>query len=218
MEIKTDAATRLPQYFAYPCYTLGWKDAKGIPLEERSDLTVTELDQLGVDNPYDLIDGKIIFRGGDTEHAYFKGRLPSEIHSFLDQNPVGKLFMSLSLRLFPNDDRQLRTPDVSFYLNENCPTKNEYPIIAPDLVIEIVSVDDPFVYVLDNADLYLSKGSKVVWIVIPSKACVLVWTTNERRWEYEILTCSKLLPGWNLDLKGFFSTINDLWATPQTAN
>jgi Uma2 family endonuclease len=205
-------ATRLPQYFEYPCYTLGWKDARGIPLEKRTDLTVTELDRLGVDDPYDLIDGKIVFKGGDLEHGHFKAEISYVLGLFIRQYPIGKLFMSLSLRLFPEDDRQLRTPDLSFYLNENCPTKNEYPAIAPDLVIEIVSVDDPFVYVLDNADLFLSKGSKVVWIVIPSKACVLVWTANERRWEYETLTCPELLPGWSLDLKKFF-----VWPEPTTA-
>jgi len=208
METITPKATRIPEYFEFPCYTLGRKDAKGILLEKRTDLTVTELDRLGVDEPYDLIDGRIVFKGGDLEHSRFKSKISYEVGVFIRQHPVGMLLMSLSLRVFPADDRQLRTPDLSFYLNENCPTEDEYPITPPDLVIELVSIDDPFVYVLDNADIFLSRGSKVVWLVIPSKACVLVWTANERRWEYQTLTCPELLPGWSLDLKKFFTTLN----------
>jgi Uma2 family endonuclease len=66
--------------------------------------------------------------------------------------------------------------------------------------------------VLEKADLYLGKGSKVVWIVIPTKACVLILTPTGRRWEYENLTCPDLLPDWGLHLKKIFN-----WPEPKTA-
>jgi Uma2 family endonuclease len=72
------------------------------------------------------------------------------------------------------------------------------------LAIEIFSSDSGFLALLDKADLYLNKGSKVVWIVIPAKSSVLIWTAMEKRWEYQTLTCPELLPGWSLNLKNFF--------------
>jgi Uma2 family endonuclease len=140
----------------------------------------------------------------NPKHASFQSELSIELGIYLRQHPTGALFTDLNLRLFPDDERQLRRPDLAFYLNENAPTVDEPPIIAPDLAIEIFTSDTGFLALLDKADLYLSKGSKVVWIVIPAKASVLVWKATERRWEYETLTCPELLPGWSLDLKKFF--------------
>jgi len=175
-----------------------------IPLEERTDLTIAEVEALGITEPYELIDGRIIFKMTKSMHAYIHRKLSSALDFYLEEHPIGVLFLELSARLFPDDEHNLKTPDLSLYLNERLPEKDEFATAAPDLAVEILTSDSGFLTLLDKADLYLSKDGKVVWIFIPSKASVLVWTAEEKYWEYKTLTCPELLPGWSLDLKKFF--------------
>jgi Uma2 family endonuclease len=122
------------------------------------------------------------------------------------------VFTELSVRIFLGDEKNMRTPDIALCLNDNLPIKGELATTAPDLVVEIITPASYFPDVLEKADLCLSKGGKVVWIVIPIKACVLILTASGRRWEYETLTCPELLPGWSLNLQKIFN-----WPEPQAA-
>jgi len=180
------------------------QNKRAIPLEERTDLTISEVEALGITEPYELIDGRIIFKMTKSKHAYIHGKFSSALDFYLNEHPIGVLFLELSARLFPDDDRDLKTPDLGLYLNERLPEEDEFATAAPDLAVEILTSDSGFLTLLDKADLYLSKGGKVVWIAIPAKSSVLIWTATEKRWEYETLTCPELLPGWSLDLKKFF--------------
>lgn len=176
-----------------------------IPLEERTDLTVSEVETMGLSESYELIDGRIIFKMPNSDHSYIQARLSLFLGSYLEEHPIGIVFTELSVRIFPNDERHLRTPDLALCRNDHLPIKGELATTAPDLAVEIITPASYFPDVLEKADLYLSKGSKVVWIVIPSKACVLVLTATGRRWEYETLTCPELLPGWSMNLAKIFN-------------
>jgi Uma2 family endonuclease len=180
-----------------------------ISLEERTDLTISEVEALGITDPFELIDGRIIFKMANPIHAYFQIKLASKLDAYLEQNPIGALFDDLNLRLLPEDEGYLRRPDLAFYLNENRPKIDQPHTLAPDLAIEIVSEDSKLLEILKKKDLYLDKGSKVVWIVIPATACVWIWTASGERWEYETLTCPELLPAWSLDLKKLFAAISE---------
>jgi len=202
-----DIATQeivIPESAAASKIGVAWQNKRDIPLEQRTDLTISEVEALGITEPYELIDGRIIFKMVKPKHGAFVSELNIELGVYLRQHPTGRLFTDISLRLFPDDEGQSRRPDVSFYLNENAPISDESPTNAPDLAVEILTSDSGFLTLLDKADLYLSKGSKVVWIAIPAKSSVLIWTATKKRWEYETLTCPELLPGWSLDLKKFF--------------
>lgn len=182
-----------------------------MPLEKRTDLTIAEVEAMGLSDSYELIDGRIVFKMPNSEHSYIKLKLAAAFDAYLEAHPIGMAFTELSVRIFPNDDRQMRTPDLALCLNDNLPIKGALATAAPDLAVEIITPASYFPDVLEKADLYLGKGSKVVWIVIPSKACVLVLTATGRRWEYETLTCPELLPGWSLNLEKIFN-----WPEPKT--
>ncbi|NUO80257.1 Uma2 family endonuclease [candidate division KSB1 bacterium] len=177
-----------------------------LSLEERTDLTYAEVEAMGITEPFELIDGRITFKVSYPIHARYLAKVVHIIQKYLDEQPIGELFVDMNVRLFPDDDRQSRRPDVAFYLNEHVPqADNEPPTIAPDLAIEIGATNSDFLPLFEKAGLYLSKGSQVVWSVIPAKACVLVWKAQERTWEYNTLTCPELLPGWSLNLAEFFA-------------
>jgi Uma2 family endonuclease len=176
-----------------------------IPLEERTDMTIAEVEAMGFSDSYELINGRLIFKMATSDHSYIQLKLAAAFDAYLEAHPIGMAFTELSVRIFPNDDRNFRTPDLAFCLNNNLPAKGEMATSAPDLAVEIITPASYFPDVLEKADLHLSKGSKVVWIVIPSKACVLILTATSRRWEYETLTCPELLPGWSLHLARIFN-------------
>ena len=180
-----------------------------IPLEERTDLTISEVAALGITDPFELIDGRIIFKMANPIHADFQVALIAELAIYLRKNPIGKLYDDLNVKLFPDNPRRLWRPDLAFYLHENRPKVDKPHTKAPDLAIEIVTEASKLLEILEKADHYLAKGSKAVWVVIPARACVGIWTANGQRWEYETLACPELLPGWSLDLKKFFSTISE---------
>jgi Uma2 family endonuclease len=183
-----------------------------IPLEERTDLTISEVEAMGLSDSYELIDGRIIFKMANSDHSYIQAKLCSSLDVYLESHPVGMVFTELSVRIFLGDEKNMRTPDIALCLNDNLPIKGELATTAPDLVVEIITPASYFPDVLEKADLCLSKGGKVVWIVIPIKACVLILTASGRRWEYETLTCPELLPGWSLNLQKIFN-----WPEPQAA-
>jgi hypothetical protein len=112
---------------------------------EERDRIIAELNKLGAAGLFDLVDGKVTLKGGNPKLASLKTELVYALGAFLKEHPVARLFANLSLRLFPDDDRQLRTPDFSIYRIENCPRiGDELPTVAPDLAIEILTHDDPF--------------------------------------------------------------------------
>ncbi|MEK7729820.1 MAG: Uma2 family endonuclease [candidate division KSB1 bacterium] len=176
-----------------------------IPVTERTDLTYDEAFAMGITEPYELYDGRIVFKMANPTHAYYQTEITIELGLYLRQHRLGVLFTDLNLLLFPNDRQHMRRPDVAFYLNARVPKSDEPVSYAPDLAIEIVGTSSDFFELVEKADLYLSKGSQVVWIVIPAKACVLVWKADGRVWEYQTLTCPELLPGWSLNLAEFFA-------------
>jgi len=182
-----------------------WPRKREITLKEVTGLTISEVEAMGLSDSYELIDGRVVFKMANSDHSYIQLKLASAFDAYLEKHPIGMAFTELGVRIFPDDERNFRTPDVAFCLNNNLPVKGEMATIAPDLVVEIISQATSFPDVLEKADLYLNKGSKIVWIVIPSKACVLVLTATGRRWEYENLTCSELLPEWSLNLKKIFN-------------
>lgn len=107
--------------------------------------------------------------------------------------------------------RENVTCDLSVILNENLEKDERYATRAPDLAIEIVSPDDKWSELFDKAELYLEKGSKVVWIVDPNRQSVMIVTADEMRWEREKLTCPDLLPGFSV-------TMAEIFAWPEKAN
>ncbi|MCI0691374.1 Uma2 family endonuclease [candidate division KSB1 bacterium] len=212
MEVITTQETAGPKTSASKNGEAALLKKSALPLEERTDLTISEVEALGLSDSYELIDGRIIFKMATSDHSYIQLKLAAAFDAYLEAHPIGMAFTELSVRIFPDDDRNFRTPDLAFCLNNNLPVKGEMATTAPDLAVEIITPASDFPDVLEKADLYLSKGSKVVWIVIPTKACVLILTASGRRWEYETLTCPELLPGWSLNLQKIFN-----WPEPKAA-
>jgi len=180
---------------------------RGLRPEERTNLTIEEAEALANGEPFELIDGRMVFKMADTKHSKIQGVLNGELYIYFQQNPIGSVLPQLSVRLWPDNKYNFRVPDIAVFLNENLHEEERYETRGPDLAIEIASDDDPASAVFAKGRLYLEKGSRVVWMVFPTEKRVMIMTPTEWRWESNTLTCPELLPGFSMKVTEIFSGI-----------
>ncbi len=173
--------------------------------EAQKKLTIEEAEELAQGQPFELIDGRIVFKMADTKHSNVQGVLNGELYIYFKQNPIGKVLPQLSLRLWPENKHNFCLPDIAVFLNENLHEEEKYETRGPDLAIEIASDDDKASDLFAKARLYLEKGSRVVWVVFPTEKRVTVITPQEWRWESATLTCPEILPGFSIKVEQLFS-------------
>jgi len=178
------------------------------PIEERTDVTVDELERTSLPYPAELYDGKVVYKMANPEHGMIQLKLGRLLDTYLEENPVGYAMTETNFRLWPDRPRESRVPDVAFVKKERMPEDLEhFPAIAPDLAIEILSPEDNFYDVIDKVDAYLQQGSQMVWLVISKTREVLVCTKEKKYSVNDILTAPELLPGFELPLEKVFANL-----------
>lgn len=140
----------------------------------------------------------------DNKHSDAQALLCSELVNYFKHNAIGRVRTEFTLRLWPENPYEGRTPDLSVILNENI-KEERYGSCAPDLAIEIISHDDAWSALFEKADLYFEKGSRVVWFVDPYRQGVMIVTSDDQRWLKDTLTCSELLPGFSVKVQDIFT-------------
>lgn len=168
-------------------------------------LTMDEAVELAEGRPFELIDGRMVFKMPDDKHSDTQSLLCTHLGIYFLKQPLGRVRTEFEHRLWPDNPYEGRLPDLSVILNESLKRDERYATRAPDLAIEIVSSDDRWTKLYEKAELYLAKGSRVVWIVDPYRQGVMIITANGQRWENERLTCPELLPGLSLNMADIFN-------------
>jgi Uma2 family endonuclease len=176
------------------------------PVPSNTRLTFEQATKLAGGRLFELIQGRMVFKMPDKQHAYAQGWLGGELYIYFKTNSIGVVLPEFMIRLWPENPYEGRMPDLSVILNENL-EEERYGSRAPDLAIEILSRDDDRNALIEKAKLYLENGSRIVWIVDPFQKGVMVITPDDRRWVTETLTCPELLPGFSVN-------VQDIWAWP----
>ena len=179
--------------------------SKDRPLAERDDVTVDELERLPLPFPAELYDGKVVFKMPNLAHGIIQNNIGSEIKNYLKIHPIGVVSGDTNFRLWPERATASRAPDVSFILKDRLPDNlYSYPAMAPDLAVEILSPDDSFEDMMEKGDEYLSRGSKLVWIVITRTREVMVCSKQGKHSVKDTLVAPELLPGFELPVEDIF--------------
>jgi len=155
--------------------------------------------------PFELIDGRIVFKMADNFHSESQARLGGKLFVYLEANPIGRVRTESTIRPWPDNPYESRVPDITVVLNENIRAGEKHDTRAPDLAVEIVSYKDRWTGFFQKARLYLEKGSRMVWIVDPYEKAVFVITPNEERWVRDTLTCPEVLPGFSINVQDIFN-------------
>jgi len=167
-------------------------------------LTLEQANKLAVGRPFELIDGRMVFKMADYEHSQTQMLLGGELLTYFRINPIGRVLSELTHRMWPEENLyEWRVPDLSIILNEHLELEKRYPTRAPDIAIEIISSGEAWTELFQKARLYFSKGCREVWLIDPYEKSVTVMTPGSRRWVGDLLT-SELLPGFQVELKNIF--------------
>lgn len=168
-------------------------------------LTLEQANKLAAGRPFELIDGRMVFKMADYEHSQTQMLLGGELLAYFRKNPIGRVLSELTHRMWPEENLyEWRVPDISIILNEHLELGKRYPTRAPDIAIEIISSGEAWTELFQKARLYFTKGCREVWLIDPYEKSVTVMTPESRRWVSDLLT-SELLPGFQVELKDIFS-------------
>jgi Uma2 family endonuclease len=175
-------------------------------------LTIEEFEGLlelpeNADRLLELIDGELVEKMPTEEHGIVTGNILAPLHTYAKSTKSGRVGTEIRHRK-PEDNHNSRLPDVSF-------SKAKRPIVTegnvsqmPDLAVEVQSPDDSIKSLRNKAAYYLANGSKMVWLVYPSKRLVEVYIANgevQILLEDEILSGGDVLPGFELPVKDIFA-------------
>ncbi len=126
---------------------------------------------------------------------------------YLQKKPIGWAFSELRIKL-PEDDLNDRIPDIAVVFKEGRVFDPNAPLShMPDLAIEIQSPDQSDKLMTDKASYYLANGTRMVWIIYPTKRLVEVLTLTDRKLltETSTLEGGDLLPEFTLPVREIFA-------------
>jgi Uma2 family endonuclease len=146
-------------------------------------LTVADLAALPDELPsgpvkYELDSGRLVVMappGGD--HGAAQNKLGAHLYHQGELAGHGKAYGEVGVILRRNPDR-LVAPDACFVANASLPIKlssEGYLETIPDIVVEVRSKNDSMVELERKAGEYLAAGAKVVWVIDPLRAVVVVY-------------------------------------------
>jgi Uma2 family endonuclease len=162
------------------------------------------------DRLFELINGEIVEKAPTQLHALITYSLSGFLFVYFREHPIGWVLIEIRISL-PDDDLNDRIPDIAVVLKEGRTFDPDAPLAyMPDLAIEVQSPDQSDKFMIDKANYYLSKNTRMVWIVYPAKRLVEVLTADDRKLltEADTLDGGEILPGFTLALREIFTQQN----------
>lgn len=149
----------------------------------------------------------------DNAHTIIQFFLQTVIHQFLRANPIGRVRAEWRCTLGPPGGRRALVPDLSFVSHERMPAggdarHNRYPPGAPDLIVEVLSEDQPFLRFVDKLIFCLANGVRLIWVVDPRAELVLILRPDA---DPAVLQVGDILDGGDV-LPGFSVPVADIMA------
>jgi Uma2 family endonuclease len=132
-------------------------------------------------------------------------RLSAQLLSWVEPHQLGRVVAQTSFWL-PNGE--VSVPRLAFISRERLKQiPVSYPVLVPDLVVEIKSAFDPQGLVQEKIQLFINQGTSLGLLVNRDEQTVACYRPgNEmiRLGNEDTLTAPELLPGWEL-------TVSELW-------
>jgi len=176
-------------------------------------MTVTEFERIAEqedDRRLELIHGEIVEKMPTEEHGVLVARLVAKLLGYVDDNDLGRVAVEPRHRA-PNDELNSRIPDLAFTSKDRALplTKRGSVPLMPDLAVEVQSPGQSDKFLADKAAYYLANGSRMVWLVYPSKKLVEVLTADDRQLLIvgDTLSGGDVLPGFTLELAALFKDV-----------
>ena len=145
-----------------------------------------------------------------TEHTEIQANLAYELKAFIKPRRLGRLSVGDLGVWLERDPDTVRAPDVAFTTAERNPLGQRIPgfaEIVPDLAVEVRSPNDSRPELARKAEMWLSEGVRLVWVVHPTTR-----TIDVHRPDTPVLTLDDtstldggdVLPGFTLPVADVF--------------
>jgi Uma2 family endonuclease len=176
--------------------------------------TVKEFEQIAdspenVERRLELVNGEIVEKPMPTEeHGVITGNIYGPLWNFVNPRKLGRVVIEVRYRK-PDDQHNARIPDIAFSSAKRPLVKQGSVPEMPDLAVEVLSPDQSLKELREKARYFLANGTKLVWLVIPEKRLIEVYTPDKE----EVLTEIDTLEGDNV-LPGFSMAVRDVFADP----
>ncbi|HLY30661.1 MAG TPA: Uma2 family endonuclease, partial [Ktedonobacterales bacterium] len=128
----------------------------------------------------ELYQGRLLrMPGPGYDHAAIQSRLFELVNPHLRANTLGRLVGTGYFVLSTGEGQaDVLCPDLSYTQPERlaqAPRRGSYPVVAPDLVVEIVSPTDRLSDVAHKTQVYLVAGVRLIWVIWPVSQTIEVW-------------------------------------------
>jgi Uma2 family endonuclease len=165
---------------------------------------------------YELHEGRIIYMPGPGHmHARIQRNFFRTLDAYLAQHGLGGLngteCYNLPLR---NNQEELLCPDLSYVLparETGIQMRGSYPVLAPDLVIEIASPGDTHPELATKATIYLQAGVRLIWVVWPKPQTIDIWLPSSQQKPNTTLKINDTLDGLHV-VPGFQCSVREIFA------
>lgn len=160
-----------------------WEIATLFP--HQGEWTVGQYLNLNTNRSIEFNDGKLEFLPMPTElHQLIVFYLCTMLKKLNNGDPLGMVLMSpFRVRVSPT---KFREPDIMFMLNEHRDRRSERYWDGADLVMEVVSIDDPSRDLETKRIEYAQARISEYWIVDPRDRSIAVLTLDEGATEYRV--------------------------------
>lgn len=147
-------------------------------------------------------------------HSTLQGYLYTLILRLLERSTGGRVQIEWRCIFGADRERRAFVPDVVYVAAERVPRGDmrRHPVlhVPPDLIIEVLSPEQPARQFADKLQFYLRHGVRLVWVVDPEDETVTVYTPDAdsrllRR--VDTLDGGAVLPGFALSLTELFAQL-----------
>jgi Uma2 family endonuclease len=165
-----------------------------------------------VSGPSELVRGEVrMMTPASAAHGVVAGTIFAAINAFVEAGHLGLCFPDNTGFLLPGLGDTVRSPDVAFVRASKLPPEGigtGWVVVAPDLVVEILSPNETASELDGKLRDYRAAGTELVWVVDPIARVVHVRIAGapERRLsEPEMLDGAEVLPGFAIPVARVFA-------------
>ena len=170
-----------------------------------------DLLRLSTEGGVEFVDGQVVEKPVSIESSEIEATITALLHIEAKRAGSARVFgQTLGYRVYPEDPRKFRKPDVSVVRSERLTTIDSsegFMPIPADLVVEVLSPNDLAYDVTEKVDEYLQHGFGIVWVVHPNTRSVAIYRadgTTALLHESDEITGETALPTFRCKVAEFF--------------
>jgi Uma2 family endonuclease len=175
-------------------------------------ITIEEFERLPEDEwRTELVRGRVVREPLNTlQQGSMACHVGVLVANYVERHELGELFNATGWVL-SEDPPTVRAPHIAFLSKDRLPPPEEsagFGRMAPDLAIVILSPTDTETEITDKTLDYLDAGTRLLWVVEPSRRSVLEYRSHT---QIRLLEEDDALNGYDV-LPGFSLRVTDLFA------